>query len=179
MTSPAYFDTEHDDATGVTRLTLSRPERLNTMDPGFFPALRDSVRQLDDTGRTRALVIGSSGKHFSAGMALDVFAGAGMPMLDLSTARKRQAFQTGLRRLMACFDALDEARFPVICAVQGGCIGGALDLAASPCRRSTSAWPPTWARFNACPRSCPKAWRGRWPTRASGSTPNAPWPRAW
>ena len=30
---------------------------------------------------------------------------------------------------MACFDAIDEARFPVICAVQGGCIGGALDLA--------------------------------------------------
>lgn len=131
MTSPAYFDTEHDDATGVTCLTLNRPERMNTMDPGFFPALRDTVRQLDDTGRTRALVIGSTGKHFSAGMALDVFAGAGMPMLDLSTARKRQAFQTGLRRLMACFDAIDEARFPVICAVQGGCIGGALDLAAA------------------------------------------------
>src|SRR5688572_9210073 len=30
---------------------------------------------------------------------------------------------------MACFSALDEARFPVICAIQGGCIGGALDLA--------------------------------------------------
>jgi enoyl-CoA hydratase len=32
---------------------------------------------------------------------------------------------------MACFDALEEAPFPTICAVQGGCIGGALDLAAA------------------------------------------------
>ena len=32
---------------------------------------------------------------------------------------------------MACFDVLDTARFPVICAIQGGCIGGALDLAAA------------------------------------------------
>jgi enoyl-CoA hydratase len=32
---------------------------------------------------------------------------------------------------MACFDVLDEARFPIICAVQGGCIGGGLDLAAA------------------------------------------------
>jgi enoyl-CoA hydratase len=32
---------------------------------------------------------------------------------------------------MDCFNALDEAHFPVICAVQGGCIGGALDLAAA------------------------------------------------
>lgn len=131
MTTPTYFQTEHDDTTGVTRLTLNRPERMNTMDPGFFPALRDTVRRLDDAGQTRVLVIGSTGKHFSAGMALDVFTGADMPMLDLSTARKRQAFQAGLRRLMACFDALDEARFPVVCAVQGGCIGGALDLAAA------------------------------------------------
>lgn len=130
MTSP-YFQLEQDLATGVARLTLNRPERMNTMDPGFFPALRDAVRALDDAGQTRVLVLGSTGKHFSAGMALDVFAGDNMPMLDLSTARKRQAFQTGLRRLMACFDAIDEARFPVICAVQGGCIGGALDLAAA------------------------------------------------
>jgi enoyl-CoA hydratase len=131
MTTTDYFQLAHDAATGIARLTLNRPERMNTMDPGFFPALRDAVRALDDEGRTRVLVLDSVGKHFSAGMALDVFAGADLPMLDLSTARKRQAFQTGLRRLMACFDAIDEARFPVICAVQGGCIGGALDLAAA------------------------------------------------
>jgi len=129
--SPTYFDLQLDAATGIARLTLNRPERMNTMDPGFFPAVRDAVRELDDAGQTRVLVIASTGKHFSAGMALDVFAGANMPMLDLSTSRKRQAFQTGLRRLMACFDVIDEARFPVICAIQGGCIGGALDLAAA------------------------------------------------
>jgi enoyl-CoA hydratase/carnithine racemase len=132
MTTPSpYFDLQHDAATGIARLTLNRPERMNTMDPGFFPALRDAVRALDDAGRTRVLILASTGKHFSAGMALDVFAGADMPMLDLSTSRRRQAFQTGLRRLMDCFSALDEARFPVVCAVQGGCIGGGLDLAAA------------------------------------------------
>ena len=130
-TTSDYFDLQQDAATGIARLTLSRPERMNTMDPGFFPALRDAVRTLDDAGQTRVLILASTGKHFSAGMALDVFAGAGMPMLDLSSARKRQAFQTGLRRLMDCFSAIDEARFPVICAVQGGCIGGGLDLAAA------------------------------------------------
>jgi enoyl-CoA hydratase len=131
MSTTAYFDTTLDEATGIARLTLNRPERMNTMDPGFFPALREAVQSLDDAGQTRVLVIGSTGRHFSAGMALDVFASADMPMLDVSSARKRQAFQAGLRRLMACFDVLDDARFPVICAVQGGCIGGGLDLAAA------------------------------------------------
>jgi enoyl-CoA hydratase len=124
------FTLQHEAATGIARLTLSRPERLNTLDPAFFPALRDAVRALDDAGQTRVLVIDSTGKHFCAGMALEVFT-PGAAMVNTSNPRHRLAFQTGLRRLMDCFTALDEARFPVLCAVQGGCIGGALDLAAA------------------------------------------------
>lgn len=126
----ASFTLQHDTATGIARLTLSRPERMNTLAPAFFPALRDAVRGLDDAGQTRVLVIDSTGKHFCAGMALEVFT-PGTALVNTSDARHRLAFQTGLRRLMDCFTALDEARFPVLCAVQGGCIGGALDLAAA------------------------------------------------
>jgi len=138
----------------IAHLQLNRPERMNTMSPAFFPAVRDAVRGLQDDALTRVLVISSTGKHFSAGMALDVFAGgpahadaptqerrdpnaeaqrqavgALMQMLDTRSPRARLSFQESLRRLIDCFSALDEARFPVICAVQGGCIGGALDLA--------------------------------------------------
>jgi enoyl-CoA hydratase len=125
-----YFTLELDSVTGVATLTFNRPERLNTVGPAFFPALRDAVQSLSDEGRARVLVIRSSGKHFCAGMALDVFASE-QPMLDTADARKRLAFQTSLRRLMACISVLDEARFPVICAVQGGCVGAGLDLASA------------------------------------------------
>ena len=130
MSDPQEFFSLELAESGVAHLQLCRPERLNTMAPPFFPALRDAVARLNAEGRARALVISSTGRHFSAGMALDVFAG-GMPMLDTADARRRLAFQDGLRQLMRCFDALEEARFPVIAAIQGGCIGGALDLAAA------------------------------------------------
>ncbi|HEY4069862.1 MAG TPA: enoyl-CoA hydratase-related protein [Burkholderiaceae bacterium] len=122
----AYFslDTEG----GIAHLQLNRPERLNTMAPPFFPALRDAVRGLNDAGEARVLVISSTGKHFCAGMALDVFAGDDT-LLATRSARARLNFQDSLRKLIDCFSALDEARLPVICAIQGGCIGGALDLA--------------------------------------------------
>ncbi len=126
MDQSDFFDLDRADP--VAHLRLNRPERMNTMTPAFFPAIRDAVRELDDAGATRALVISSTGKHFSAGMSLDVFAGDGLA-LSTSTARERLGFQTSLRKLMDCFTAIDEARFPVICAIQGGCIGGALDLA--------------------------------------------------
>jgi enoyl-CoA hydratase len=121
-----YFQITSQD--GIAHLVLNRPERMNTMAPPFFPSIRDAVRALADAGTTRVLVISSTGKHFSAGMALDVFDG-GEAMLLTGSARARLSFQESLRRLVDCFSALDEVRFPVICAVQGGCIGGALDLA--------------------------------------------------
>ncbi len=121
-----FFALSHEN--GVAHLQLNRPERMNTMAPAFFPAIRDAVRKLSDEGTTRALVISSTGKHFSAGMSLEVFAGDGLA-LATNTARERLSFQESLRKLMDCFSAIDEARFPVVCAIQGGCIGGALDLA--------------------------------------------------
>ena len=123
-----YFQISAHD--GIAHLVLNRPERLNTMAPPFFPAIRDAVRALADAGTTRVLVISSTGKHFSAGMALDVFDG-NEAMLLTGSARARLSFQESLRRLVECFSTLDEVRFPVICAIQGGCIGGALDLASA------------------------------------------------
>jgi enoyl-CoA hydratase len=119
-----------DVADAVAHLRLNRPERMNTMSPRFFALLRDAVQALHDEAQVRVLVISSSGKHFSAGMALDTFA-SDEQVLDTRTPRARLNFQESLRRLMACFDVLDTARFPVICAIQGGCIGGGLDLAAA------------------------------------------------
>ncbi len=128
-----FFRLEQDPASGIAELVLCRPERMNTMAPAFFPALRDAVQALDDAGATRVLIVRGEGRHFCAGMALDTFApdGTMQAMLDTGSARKRLAFQTQLRRLMASFDAIDAARFPVVCAVQGACVGGALDLAAA------------------------------------------------
>ena len=121
-----FFDLDTHDA--IAHLRLNRPERMNTLAPAFFTGLRDAVRGLADAGAARVLVVSSTGKHFCAGMALEVFAGEDAA-LATDSARKRLNFQETLRRLMDCFSALDEARFPVICAVQGGCVGGGLDLA--------------------------------------------------
>lgn len=113
---------------GIAQLRLDRPERLNTMSPPFFPALRDAVRALDDDGTTRVLVVSSTGKHFCAGMSLDTFE-HDKALFDTGTARSRLRFHRALGELIESFDSLDAARFPVICAVQGGCVGGGLDLA--------------------------------------------------
>ena len=60
----------------VAHLVLNKPEALNTMHPTFWRELDTVLAHLHQTGTARALVISSTGKHFSAGMALETFGGA-------------------------------------------------------------------------------------------------------
>lgn len=117
----------------VAQLRLSRPERMNAMTLAFWRELPAIVRDLEARGDVRAAVITSTGKHFTAGMDLSVFKDS--PSLDTSSVAARQRFLATLVELQRSFGALADARFPVIAAVQGGCIGGGVDLASACCLR--------------------------------------------
>lgn len=125
---------------GVAHLRLSRPERRNAMTLAFWRELPLAVRELDASGTVRALVISSSGPHFTAGMDLAVFQGA--EALGTATVDARARFRAKLEELQRSFGALAEARFPVIAAVQGGCIGGGVDMVTACCLRyaTRDAW---------------------------------------
>jgi enoyl-CoA hydratase len=115
----------------VAHLVLNRPQAMNTMQPVFWRELAAILRDLQREAPARALVISSSGKHFSAGMALDVFAQAGSAgfSLDEKSAAGRAAIAHTVSQMQQVFDQLEQLRMPVIAAIQGGCIGGAVDMA--------------------------------------------------
>ncbi len=117
----------------VAHLRLNRPDELNTMIPEFWRELPEIVTGISDAGSARAIVISSTGKHFSAGMDLSVF--AAQPDADAEPGRRQARLRSLVGRLQWTFTALEKARVPVLVAVQGGCIGGAVDLAtAADCR---------------------------------------------
>ena len=117
----------------VAHLVLSRPEALNTMHPTFWRELDDVLAGLHREGTARALVISSTGKHFSAGMALETFGGD--IAMDDRTPEGRAAVFDLLTDMQATFTRLETLRIPVIAAIQGGCIGGAVDMVTACCIR--------------------------------------------
>ena len=118
---------------GVAHLVLNRPEAMNTMHPTFWRELDAVLTQIQREGTARALVISSTGKHFSAGMSLDTFAGA--IQMDDKSPEGRAAIFDSLTDLQATFTKLETLRIPVITAIQGGCIGGAVDMVTACCIR--------------------------------------------
>jgi enoyl-CoA hydratase len=125
----------------VAHLRLNRPEAYNSMTREFWSELPEAVRDLDAGGNVRALVISSTGKHFCAGMDLAVFTGGSDAMGDGSTevGRIRARLRQSVLHLQESFTALEKARFPVIAAIQGGCIGGAVDMVSACDLRYASA----------------------------------------
>ena len=124
----------------VAHIRLSHPERMNAMTLAFWREMPEIARELDARGDVRAAVISSTGKHFTAGMDLSVFQGS--DSLGTDSVAAREKFREKLVELQQTFSALTEARFPVIAAVQGGCIGGGVDLVTACCLRyaTRDAW---------------------------------------
>lgn len=121
----------------VAHLVLNRPEAMNTMNPQFWRELDELLAKLHREGSARALVISSTGKHFSAGMALDTFGGA-ITMDDQSPEGRAAIFDL-LTDMQSTFSRLESLRMPVIAAIQGGCVGGAVDMVTACCIRYASA----------------------------------------
>ena len=135
------FDVEIAD--NIAHLTLKRGDELNTMVPEFWRELPEIIRYIDANAKARAIVISSTGKHFSAGMDLSVFTSGGSVGTSAAASpqergRVRANLRTSLIDLQETFSLLERARMPVLIAIQGGCVGGAVDMAsACDCRYAT------------------------------------------
>ena len=111
----------------IAHIQLSRPEALNSMVPAFWRELPAVVRQIDEQSQARVIVISSQGKHFSAGMDLSVFTNMAKDFQG-EPARRAERSRRWILELQDSFNALEEVRMPVLAAVQGGAIGGAVDM---------------------------------------------------
>jgi enoyl-CoA hydratase len=101
---------------GVARLMLDRSP-LNVLTPALIDALGVAFRELGADPALRVVVLGGSGRAFSAGV--DV---AAMRDLDAADAR------TLIDALRTTIRALEEVPVPTIARLHGHVLGGALEL---------------------------------------------------
>lgn len=113
----------------IAHIKLSRADALNTMTRDFWNELPEIVRAIDNEALARVIVVSSTGKHFSAGMDLSVFAQDGaVTSQNRDPYVAAEAFRSNIRQIQSSFNVLEEARAPVLFALQGGVIGGAMDM---------------------------------------------------
>jgi 2-(1,2-epoxy-1,2-dihydrophenyl)acetyl-CoA isomerase len=107
---------------GVARITLNRPERLNSFTASMHAELRDALSKVASDGSARVLLLTGAGRGFCAGQDLsDRAVAPGSAAVDLgeSIEKNYRPLVLGLRHLP----------MPVVCAVNGVAAGAGANIA--------------------------------------------------
>jgi len=102
----------------VARLLINRPDKRNAIDYDVRQLMIESLMTVLANGDSRAIVLGGTGGHFSAGGDIPSMVG-----LSEEQARARMRHIASLCRLVA------DARVPVVTAMEGVCAGACVGLA--------------------------------------------------
>ena len=117
----------------IAHIVLNRPEKRNSMITAFWDELPLVISALEQDDSVRVIVISSTGPHFTAGIDTAVFASNETPNEDpreVEHQKRRHGarFYDNVLRMQRTFNCLEECRVPVLAAIQGGAIGGGVDL---------------------------------------------------
>lgn len=139
MSLPTYKSFKISLNNHIAHVEFSRPESMNSMNQAFWVELPQCMRAIESLTDARVIVISSMGKHFSAGMDLSVFSDSSTMPQSKDPSRMAEGLRRLVLQLQATLSSLEEIRLPVLTAIQGGCIGGALDLVCASDSRYCSA----------------------------------------
>ncbi|MEF8785976.1 MAG: enoyl-CoA hydratase-related protein [Haloarculaceae archaeon] len=103
------------------RITLSRPEAMNTFSTQLAQELDDALHELDDDPDVRAIVIDGVGDVFSAGIDVS----------EHADYESKDAYQEWVSQMEEPFHTIVEMRTPVVAAVHGHAAANGLGLVAA------------------------------------------------
>lgn len=114
----------------IAHVQINRPEKVNAMNAAFWSEIVDIFQWADETDAVRVVVLSGAGKHFSAGIDLMLLASVANEM-GKDVGRNARLLRRKIVQMQASFNAVDQCSKPVLAAIQGYCLGGAIDLIAA------------------------------------------------
>lgn len=122
----------------VAQVEMNRPAKLNAMNAEFWQELPHIFAWIEEQPGVRVVVLGGAGAHFSSGIDLAYLASVA-GLLGKDVGRNAVILRSQIKRLQSALEAVDRCSKPVLAAIQGYCIGGAIDLVSACDMRYCSA----------------------------------------
>ena len=110
----------------VATVWLCNPNKRNAMGPAFWAELPQVMAEISADDELAAVVLCAEGPAFSVGLDLKLMMGTLAPSPSQIETRTRLLKE--IHRLQAAISSVADCPLPVIAAVHGYCIGGAVDL---------------------------------------------------
>lgn len=112
----------------IAIVAFNRPDKANAMNKTAWIEMQTVFEDLDANPTVRAIILAGEGKHFCAGIDLQMLMGDVTANGIKCEGRKREAFYHNVTKMQANVTAIEKCRKPVIAAVQNVCYGAGLDV---------------------------------------------------
>ena len=100
----------------IAVVLLNRPKQLNALSDELMNELVNALRQLDEDGEVRCIVLGGSERAFAAGA-------------DIEVLSRTTPYEAATSDRLARWDSIRKVGKPIVAAVSGFCLGGGCELA--------------------------------------------------
>ena len=128
MNLPTFSTLNLSLADGIAEIRLNRPEKSNAMNDAMWQEIRQAFEWIDITPQARVAILSGEGKNFCAGIDLAMLGNIQQKIAHSDGARSRESLRRLILDLQDCLSSIERCRKPVIAAIQGACVGGALDM---------------------------------------------------
>ncbi len=112
----------------IASVAINRPEKANSLHMEAWEEMKHIFESLHENPEVRVIVLTGEGKNFCAGIDL-------MTLMNLQRyndisceGRKREMLRKFIFKLQDCITAIEKCRKPVLAAIHGACVGGAVDI---------------------------------------------------
>lgn len=123
----------------IARIELNRPDKANALNGALWREIGRVFEWADQVSEVRVAVLSGAGRYFSAGIDFELVQSILAEVGRLEPGRREERLRGLIVELQTAFSALERCRKPILAAIHGLCIGGALDLVAACDMRYASA----------------------------------------
>ncbi len=111
----------------IAHVAFNRPTKANSLNLEAWEEMKAIFEALHKNKNARVIVLSGEGKHFCAGIDLQLLMNVSQ-FDETCEARKREQLREFIIKLQDCISAIEKCRKPVLAAIHKSCIGGAVDI---------------------------------------------------
>ncbi|MEL6864336.1 MAG: crotonase/enoyl-CoA hydratase family protein [Bacteroidota bacterium] len=112
----------------IATVEFARPEKANSLHREAWEELKAIFEYLNDLEDARVIILAGQGKHFCAGIDLELLMSIHQFNQITCEGRKREKIRQFIIELQDCINAIEKCRKPVLAAVHRACVGGGVDI---------------------------------------------------
>lgn len=112
----------------IAQVAFNRPEKANSLNMTAWEEMQTIFETLQETPEVRVIVLTGEGKNFCAGIDLATLMDIQKFNEENCEGRKREKLRKFIFKLQDSISAIEKCRKPVLAAIHGASVGGAVDI---------------------------------------------------